>query len=130
MVELQQLPDAEFEVMQIIWNSSEPMSSGQVDLHLKDSKAWHVSTVKTLLRRLVARGFLSTEKSGKELLYTPLVSHDEYLKTETEVFMEKFHKKSLYGLLRTMYADKKPEDDEIAEIEQWFKEKKNKFTEK
>ena len=128
---LPQLPDAEFEIMQIIWDNPTPITSGRVDLLLSESKTWHVSTVKTLLRRLVARGFLSAEKSspeesgsqksGKELLYTPLVSQDDYLRSETEAFMEKFHKKSLRGLMRAMYADKKPSDEDIAEIEQWFK---------
>ena len=117
-----QLPDAEFEIMQIIWSQPVPITSVQVDNLLREMKTWHISTVKTLLRRLVARGFLSAEKHGKELLYTPLISQEEYIKAETEVFMEKFHKKSLRGLMRAMYADKKPSDEDIAEIEEWFKE--------
>jgi len=122
MTPMSQLPDAEFEIMQIIWKNPAPITSVQVDILLKEAKSWHVSTVKTLLRRLVGRGFLAAEKTGKELLYTPLVSFDEYLRAETEVFMEKFHKKSLHGLMRAMYADKKPSDEDIAEIEQWLKE--------
>jgi hypothetical protein len=50
-----------------------------------------------------------------------LVAQEEYIKAETESFMEKFHKKSLHGLMRAMYSDKKPSDEDIAEIEQWFK---------
>ena len=121
MKKLSQLPDAEFEIMQIIWNNPVPVTSTQVDTLLRDLKAWHISTVQTLLRRLVKRGYLSAEKNGKERLYTPLVSYDEYLQIETEIFVGKFHKKSLHGLVRAMYADKKPGDKDIAEIEQWFK---------
>ena len=122
MAKLPQLPDAEFQIMQIIWDNPSPITSAQVDMHLRESKSWHVSTVKTLLRRLVERGFLSTEKNGKELLYTHLVSKDEYLQAETAIFMEKFHKKSLRGLMRAMYAGKKPSDEDIAEIEEWLKD--------
>jgi predicted transcriptional regulator len=121
MQRLPQLPDAEFEIMQIIWGNPVPITSMQVDSKLKDSKTWHISTVQTLLRRLVNRGFLSAEKIGKERLYTPLVGHEEYLRLETEEFMAKFHKKALGSLMRTMYADKSPSDEEIAEIEEWFK---------
>jgi predicted transcriptional regulator len=120
MAKLSQLPDAEFRIMQVIWNNPAPITSAQVDMNLKESKAWHVSTVKTLLRRLVDRGYLSAEKNGKEFFYTFLVSQDEYLHAETEFFMEKFHKKSLRGLMRAMYAGRKPSDEDIAEIEEWF----------
>jgi len=121
MSRLSQLPDAEFQIMQIIWNNPVPLTSAKVESLLKETKAWHLSTVQTLLRRLVARNFLSPEKKGKEILYTPLVMHDEYLRVETEVFREKFHKQSLSSLIRALYADKKPSDEDIAEIEQWFK---------
>ena len=118
-----QLPDAEFEIMQIIWTQSAPVTSTRVDELISEIKAWHVSTVKTLLRRLVAKGFLSAEKQGKNLLYIPLVTQEEYIKAETELFMEKFHKHSLHGLMCAMYADKKPSEEDIAEMEEWFKDK-------
>ena len=120
-----QLPETEFEIMQVIWSQTEPVTSVRVDELIGETKSWHVSTVKTLLRRLVARGFLSAEKRGKNLYYIPLVTHDEYIQAETELFMEKFHKKSLRGLMRAMYADKKPSDEDIAEIEEWFKDKED-----
>jgi len=122
MPQISQLPDAEYDVMQIIWNESTPITSVQIDEKLREMKTWHISTVKTLLRRLVARGFLSAQKHGKELFYTPQITQDEYIKAETELFMAKFHKKSLRGLMRAMYSDKKPSDEDIAEIEEWFKE--------
>jgi len=126
MSQLYQLPDAEFKIMQIVWNNPVPITSARVEFLLKESKAWHISTVQTLLRRLVKRGFLSTEKIGKELLYTSLVTFDDYLRVETEVFKEKFHKQSLSSLIRAMYSDKKPTDEDIAEIEQWFKNEEEK----
>ncbi|MDR2569432.1 MAG: BlaI/MecI/CopY family transcriptional regulator, partial [Oscillospiraceae bacterium] len=62
-----QLPDAEFEIMQIIWNHPVPISTTKVDKLIRGTKTWHISTIKTLMRRLVTRGMLSTEKHGKEL---------------------------------------------------------------
>jgi len=109
--------------MQIIWNNPAPITSTQVDLLLRELKTWHISTVQTLLRRLVTRGFLSTEKSGKERLYTPLVSLNEYICMEAEVFMEKFHMNTLHGLMRAMYSGKKLSPEDIAEFEQWLKDK-------
>ena len=115
-----QLPEAEFEIMQIVWSSPSPLTTAQIAELAQSIKSWHFSTIKTLLRRLMTRGFLHGEKLGNELHYTPLVSQEDYIKTETEIFMEKYHKRSLFGLMRAMYSDKKIDPKDIAEIEEWL----------
>ena len=117
-----QIPEAEFEIMRVVWNNPSPITTVQAYDLIGESKSWHFSTVKTLLRRLMTRGFLAAEKCGKELYYTALVTQDEYIKVETDSFMEKFHKKSLHGLMCAMYADKKPSDEDLAEMEKWLKD--------
>ena len=117
-----QLPEAEFEIMQIVWSQTSPVTTAQIAEIAGELKNWHFSTTKTLLRRLMTRGFLSGEIVGKELHYTPLVSQDEYIRAETDSFMAKFHKRSLTGLARAMYADKKPSDEDLAEMEKWLKD--------
>ena len=115
------IPEAEFEIMRVIWDNPTPITTVRVAALIGETKSWHLSTIKTLLRRLMVRGFLSGEKRGKELYYTPLVTQEDYIKAETDSFMEKFHKKSLRGLMRALYADKRPSDEDIAEMEKWLK---------
>ena len=115
-----QLPEAEFEIMQIVWANPSPITTAQIAGLAKGTKSWHLSTIKTLLRRLMTRGFLHGEKQGNELHYTPLVPQEDYIKAETEIFMEKYHKRSLFGLMRAMYSDKKIDQKDIAEIEAWL----------
>lgn len=121
MPEYTRIPDAEFEVMQLIWSQPPPISSIQVTgLQVR----WKHQTVLTLLTRLTKRGYLSSEKLGKDRFYTPTLSRDEYLSTETGYFMKKFHQNSLMGLMSALYADSNPSDEEISKLEQWLKEKK------
>jgi len=120
MVKLDGLPDAEFDVMQIIWGQPTPISSVQIFNLAMPEKQWKPQTVLTLLTRLINRGFLSSEKKGKERYYTPLVSREEYLSMETGVFMRRFHKSSLTGLMNALFAGKKPRKEDISEIEQWL----------
>lgn len=124
MQEYTRLPDAEFDVMQIIWSQPSPISSKQVAELASAQKEWKPQTVLTLLTRLTHRKFLLSEKQGKERVYTPLVTREEYLNLETGFFMQKFHKNSLTGLMNALYSDKSPESDELKALELWLKERK------
>jgi predicted transcriptional regulator len=83
-------------------------------------KKWKPQTVLTLLTRLVKRGFLASEKQGKERFYTPLIKREAYLNMETGVFVQRFHKNSLTGLMNALYSGKKPKAEELNEIERWL----------
>ena len=118
------LPDAEYTIMQIIWSQETPTTTAKVAVTAEPLKGWHFKTTQTLLRRLVKKGFLSSEKLGGDLYYTPVVSREDYTKMETELFMEKIHGRSLKGFISALYADKKPSQADIAEMEEWLKESK------
>ena len=116
------LPDSEFAIMQIIWAQSLPISKIQVAALAKPLKGWTPQTVYTLLNRLTEKGFLSSNKQGKERYYTTLVSREEYLNQETSRFMKTVHKNSLTGLMNALFADNKPNEDDLSELEKWLKE--------
>jgi len=120
MADMVFLPDAEFDVMQVIWGADVPISSVQVHSLSVAEKKWKPQTVMTLLTRLTKRGFLSSEKRGKERYYWPLVTHEEYLQRETGLFVQRFHKNSLSGLMSALFAGR-PKDADLAEIEAWMK---------
>ena len=118
------LPDTEYTIMQIIWEQEIPTTTSKVAAVAEPLKGWHFKTTQTLLRRLLKKGFLSSEKINGDLFYTPIISKEEYIKRETELFMEKIHGKSLKGFISTLYSDKKPSDADLAEMEEWFKNRK------
>ena len=118
------LPDAEFDIMQIIWSQPTPISSIQVATLSAPEKNWKPQTVLTLLTRLTNRGFLSSEKQGKERLYTPLISKEEYLNRETNMFMQRFHQNSLTGMMNALYAEKNLKEEDIEALETWLHERK------
>jgi predicted transcriptional regulator len=122
-VEYTRIPEAEFEVMQIVWSQPPPISSTQVT---GLQKKWKHQTVLTLLTRLTRRGYLASEKLGKDRFYTPAVSRDDYLSMETGYFMRKFHQNSLMGLMSALYLDSTPSDEELSKLEQWLRIQKEK----
>lgn len=116
------LPDAEFEIMNEIWKTTPPITTNILMESLGEKKKWKVQTLISMLNRLVKREFLSTEKKGKERTYLPLVTKEDYLKFETENFIERFHENSIISLVNTLYNDKKLKDKDIEELSALLKD--------
>ena len=117
------LPDAELEIMRIIWRHDPPMSTNQIIACLDEDKTWKPQTVLTLLVRLIEKGYLHSEKIGKERTYTPIISYEEYLTIETETFLAKIHGNSVLRLINTLYDGKKLSDQEISDLRTWLEER-------
>lgn len=122
---MKRLPDAEFEVMKAVWALPIPCSAGQVLQALQGEKEWKVQTVITLLSRLVERGFLSTEKQGKERLYRPLLEKEAYLQFETGNFIRQYHGNSFTSFVTALYDGETISDADADELMQWLKERKS-----
>ena len=116
------LPDSEFEIMQIVWQNTAPMSTNQIIACLGSDNTWKPQTVLTLLARLIEKGFLYSEKLGKERTYSPIITHEDYLRAETGNLFDKLHRKSVRSLVNSLYDGKKLSDREIADLRDWLEE--------
>lgn len=86
---IRRLPDAEQEVMQAIWACKPPVARTDIEKILFSSHPMAMTTLLTLLTRLSDKGFISIEKVGRRSLYTPLVSQEDYLASQSRTFFEK-----------------------------------------
>ena len=91
MNRLKKLPDTEFEIMKVVWANEPPITTNTVMEQLGGERGWKAQTVISLMLRLVKKGFLRTEKDGKERTYFPLVGKEDYLEFETGNFMKLHH---------------------------------------
>lgn len=119
----QRLPDTEFEVMQAIWGCTPPVTTTMLMEQIGVQKSWKLQTLTTLLNRLIDRGFLKTEKLGKERTYYPLVKEEDYIEYETMYFVKRYHKNSLTSLVNAFYANSKLNPTEIQELNAWLQSK-------
>nr|WP_036081381.1 BlaI/MecI/CopY family transcriptional regulator [Listeria cornellensis] len=117
---MKRLPDAEFEIMKAVWKSSPPVSTNEIIAVLDGDKRWKPQTVLTLLVRLIERDFLESEKVGRERVYTPIVTEEMYLQSETEQFMDKHYNNSLVGLVNTLYKGGDVSNEDIDELKDWL----------
>ena len=91
MAAIKRLPDSEFEIMEIIWHNSPPMTTLQVMEKMEPSRNLKLQTLLKMLMRLIEKGFLKSERVGRERNYTPIISKQEYMKFETENFMTRHY---------------------------------------
>lgn len=110
---MKRLPDSEFEIMRVVWESMPPIKTAVVMDRLGAERQWKAPTVISFMMRLVEKGFLRTEKIGKERNYFPLISKEDYLAYETGNFMEQYHKNSLFSFVNTLYNGKKISDKDL-----------------
>lgn len=125
MSKLKKLPDTEFEIMKAIWENKPPLTTSMLMEALGNEKGWKVPTLISFLNRLVEKGFLRTEKNGKERTYYPLIKKDDYLKFESKNFIKNYHDNSFLSLVNTLYDGKKLSSDEIRELEILIKKRSN-----
>ena len=124
MQKMKKLPDAEFEIMKVVWAHEPPVTTNIIMQKLGNEKEWLIQTVVSLMTRLIGRGFLRSEKHGKERTYYPIVERDDYLKFETGNFIKQYHENSFTNLVNTLNEDKALTEKDIDELYEWLKERK------
>lgn len=118
---MKKLPDTEFEIMKVMWDIEPPITTRIIKETIGNQKDWKGPTVISFLNRLIEKGFVRTEKNGKERMYFPIIMKEEYLKFESENFIKNYHANSFFSLVGSLYDGKKMTNDEIEELEMIIK---------
>ncbi|WP_411676461.1 BlaI/MecI/CopY family transcriptional regulator [Caproicibacter sp.] len=124
MRKIAKLPGAELKVMQAVWNCGEyPVTTARVREILGREKPWSVSALQTLLNRLIARGFLSSGRQGRNRCYTPLIGEKEYLADENRSILEKLNGNSVTRLVASLYDSHSITPEDLEELRAFLDER-------
>ena len=124
MVLIKRLPDSEFEIMKIIWDNPSPMTTLQIMSKLKPERNIKLQTLLTMLLRLIEKGFLTSERVGKERNYTPDVSKQDYMKIEVDAFTERHYINSIGSLINTFFEGHELSLEDVQELQDWLAERR------
>lgn len=122
-MELTKLPDAELQVMKALWSIKNPASTAQIRDKLQQERPWNLSALQTLLGRLVKKGFLSTEKQGKNRYYSYLVPEDKYMGEESRLYMQKLSGSSITDIVASLYESHTLTDYDLKELKEFIEER-------
>lgn len=117
------ISEAEWEVMRVVWSNKETTSKFVIDT-LSEEKSWTPSTIKTLLSRLVEKGFLETRKQGNKFLYSAKCVEDECLEILTQNFLERICERRTYIIVKNIIEKDNLSKSNIDEIIELLQEKR------
>lgn len=121
-MEKQKLPDTELKVMQAVWRSKTPVSTAAVREELQKERPWNLSALQTLLGRLVQRGFLATQKQGKNRYYEPMVTEEAYLTEDSRRYFERWTGGSLRDLVACLYENHSVTREELEDLRSFIEQ--------
>ena len=82
------ITEAESVVMEVLWQRS-PLPTETIVTALEGEQRWQEGTIKALLNRLLRKRVIRAEKDGRRFLYSPLVSRDDWLLTESKGLLDR-----------------------------------------
>jgi BlaI family transcriptional regulator, penicillinase repressor len=117
MMKVIQLTRAEEQVMQILWDLGEGLVKDIRD-RFEDPRPAR-NTVSTVVRILERKGFVDHKSYGNVHLYYPVVSRDEYSRTQLFGLLESYFDNS-FPAMASFFAREK--DLTVAELEELMSE--------
>jgi BlaI family transcriptional regulator, penicillinase repressor len=115
MKEIPQISEAEYEVMQVIWNF-EPISTPEVVDKLSNKSDWKPNTIHTMLARLVKKKALHARKDGRVFVYTSLVEKHEYVELKSKSFLQQFFGGTVNSMILNFIENDKLSNEDISEL--------------
>lgn len=116
--------DAELEILEVLWAANRALNAGEIRGALNDHKNWERTTILTLIQRLVKKGALTQEKctqNNREIYYyTPCIAREEYVRSETKNFIEKFFKGRSKNLAAALVDSDALTKKDIEELRDYF----------
>ena len=115
------LPEAEYDVMVALWSSKvSPVNTAYLMENVGNSKGWKAPTLISFLTRLEDRGFIHSEKKGKERYYYADAVKDDYIKYVTNDFLNKYHEGSFVKMMDLLYDKHSLSSEELDEMLRWL----------
>jgi BlaI family transcriptional regulator, penicillinase repressor len=124
-----EISDAEWDVMNLLWQTGRPMTAAEVVDRLGDAgsegtpRRRSPRTVKTFLNRLLGKGAITAEPVGNRYLYRPRVTRDQCVRAETRSFLSRVFAGEAGPMVVQFVRHAKLTPDEVTELKRLLDEK-------
>ena len=117
------LTAAEWEILRVVWTKKKTTSTEVSDI-VGTKMDWKLATIKTLLGRLVKKGYLSTTKQGNRFIYAPLKHEQDCLRNEAKELFSKVCDTKKGSVLREWIQEISLTQAELEKLEKVIETKK------
>ncbi len=114
------LTDLEALIMGIVWDAGGQVTVRYVYENIQKKRKLAYTTVMTVMGRLVDKGILSRDKSGRAYLYAPLVSKSSMLGTSLKSLANQYFAGKMPSLVSHL-LEHDVNEDQLADLEKTIK---------
>lgn len=116
------LSETEYEIMEVLWNSENPMSAAQLSSYFAQhhNKEWKASTLATFLSRLTRKGLISSYREGRVPYYHPIKSLEEYERDGAQGILDTLYDGSIKNFFAALYGGSGMSEEEKDSLRQWL----------
>lgn len=114
----QDISQSELIIMKLLWQES-PLSAQQINEQVQTQyheKQWRKATVKTLINRLLKKGYIDFKQQGRRYLYHPSIKKDDYLDVQNDRFLNDLYDGHLSHMLVAFTQHEQLSKADIKEI--------------
>lgn len=123
VLETTKISDSEWTIMQVLWSKG-PASSQEIVALIQQKKTWAPTTIKTLISRLIQKGFIHSEKQGKKPIYHPTVSEKASMISASENLFMHICSKKIGITISQLIQQATLSHEDVALLEQVITEKR------
>ena len=109
--------------MRVVWAQNKTTSKDIRDI-IENKKNWKPGTTKTLIRKLVDKGVLNTEKDGNKYIYSTNLKESDFLKSTLEQIFDNICNKDVGKIIVDLISKSTLNYLDIEELEKVLEMKK------
>ena len=110
------ISEAEMRLLQLLWDDS-PLGATEIADRVANERGWTITTVKTLLSRLVAKGALTAKPQGRKYLYAPAIDRDDVAVRQARGLIDRLFGGRVSPLVAQLAEQQELDEQDIAELE-------------
>ncbi len=111
------LSEGEWKIMKLLWADA-PRTLGEIVKALSAETGWTKPTIFVMLKRLIGKGAVRMDDSGKWQEYYPVLTRREITPEETDSFLARVYDGSVGMMLSALAGRKALSKEDIAELRQ------------
>ena len=116
IMNLPQISDAEFEVMNVIWKYA-PINTNDIVDRLSKDKVWSPKTIQTMLFRLEKKGVITHEKESRIFVYAPIIKKEAYIEAAGKTFVNRFFDGALNQMVISFLDENELTTEDINDLQ-------------
>lgn len=129
-MKFKKLSEAEFDILNVLWSFERAARPIEMMPEIQKLHEWSISTVNTLLDRLVSKGVIKLEYVGRYRYYEPLMTQTEYFSKNMGALAGRLKVVSPVGQIASFIDAVEVTEEDLDEIERLLQEARARLKDK